>query len=282
MALLTIGDFSRMSYLSVKALRHYHEMGLLEPAAVDPDSGYRLYLPSQVGVAQVIRRLRDLGMSLEGVHDVIAAPDVEARNAAMVAHLRRMERQLEQTRTSVASLRALLSGPVQGPIEIEYRADPPVRALAVLEQVSMTDAEAWWSVAFDRLHGELAAYGWQRSGPDGALYSSEFFQADAGEVIAFIPIEPPGESSPSPERRGRPAVLELPAVEMAVTVHTGPLADLDRAYAALGTYVAERAIGVDGPIRENYLHTAADTPDEAAHLTEVCWPIFQTTPRARP
>jgi hypothetical protein len=47
---------------------------------------------------------------------------------------------------------------------------------------------------------------------------------------------------------------------------------------ALGTYVAERAIGVDGPIREQYLVTQLDTDDQSRHVTEVCWPVFQTTP----
>ena len=50
--LLTIGDFSRMTYLGVKALRHYHEIGLLVPADIDPASGYRLYRPSQVPTAR--------------------------------------------------------------------------------------------------------------------------------------------------------------------------------------------------------------------------------------
>ena len=69
------GDFSRMTYLSVKALRYYHEIGLLEPAAVDPDSGYRLYRPAPGSdAAQVIRRLRDLDMPLETVRTVLDAP----------------------------------------------------------------------------------------------------------------------------------------------------------------------------------------------------------------
>jgi len=47
---------------------------------------------------------------------------------------------------------------------------------------------------------------------------------------------------------------------------------------SLGTYVAEREIGVDGPIREHYLVTAFDTDDESRHVTEVGWPVFQTGP----
>jgi hypothetical protein len=47
---------------------------------------------------------------------------------------------------------------------------------------------------------------------------------------------------------------------------------------ALGTYVARREIGADGPIRENYLVTEFDTDDESRHVTEVCWPISGTMP----
>src|SRR4051812_28395771 len=78
-AQLSIGDFSRMTYLSVKALRHYHDVGVLEPASVDPVTGYRFYLPTQVGLAQMIRRLRDLGMPLDEVKTILSAPDADAR-----------------------------------------------------------------------------------------------------------------------------------------------------------------------------------------------------------
>src|SRR3954470_14534611 len=65
--LLTIGEFSKMTYLSVKALRHYHDVGLLEPMLVDPATGYRRYGASQVGTAQAIRRFRDLDMPIDEV-----------------------------------------------------------------------------------------------------------------------------------------------------------------------------------------------------------------------
>jgi DNA-binding transcriptional MerR regulator len=82
-------------------------VGLLVPAWVDPDSGYRHYSVAQVPVAQVIRRLRELGMPLPEIGTVVRAPDVSTRNAMIVAHLQRMEDELERTRTTVASLRAL-------------------------------------------------------------------------------------------------------------------------------------------------------------------------------
>src|ERR1044072_1045467 len=109
--MLSIGDFSRMTYLSVKALRHYHDVGVLEPASIDPDTGYRFYLPSQVGLAQMIRRVRGLGMPLDEVRPIVAAPDNESRDATLVAHLQRMEAQLAETQQTVSSLRTLLQAP---------------------------------------------------------------------------------------------------------------------------------------------------------------------------
>src|ERR1700722_4891290 len=97
-ATLSIGDFSRISHLSVKTLRHYHEAGLLEPAEVDPQTGYRYYSTAQVPTAQVIRRFRDLGMPVREVRDVVGTTDPEKRNALIAVHLERLEGQLAETR----------------------------------------------------------------------------------------------------------------------------------------------------------------------------------------
>jgi DNA-binding transcriptional MerR regulator/effector-binding domain-containing protein len=265
---LTIGDFSRMSYLSVKTLRHYHETGLLEPAEVDPESGYRRYDAGQVRTAQVIRRFRELGMPIEEVKAVLAAPDVETRSRIVAAHLARMESQLEETRRTVGALRKLLESP-QEPIAVEFRSLRAVEAVAITEPVRMSEAERWWSDAFAELYGALAAAGVAPAGPPGALYAGDFFEDEHGEVTAFVPV------APAPGARG-PRRVQIPGGEFAVAVHTGSFADLDRAYAALGTVVAERAIGLDAPIREHYLVSPLDTEDEGRHRTEVCWPVFHT------
>src|SRR5260370_29216588 len=70
-------------------LRHYHELGLLEPVEVDVDSGYRRYAAEQIVSAQIIRRFRDLEMPLEDIHAVLQAPDVETRNRVIPNHLAR-------------------------------------------------------------------------------------------------------------------------------------------------------------------------------------------------
>ena len=155
--LVPIGDFSRMTHLSVKALRHYHDVGILEPARVDPSSGYRYYEPAQVSTAQVILRFRSLGMPLEDLKSVLDAGDVETRNQVIVAHLQRMEAQLEETQAMVASLRSILERPV-ATVSVKYRSVPETPALAVVERVTVEDLMGWWPGAFGELYETLEAW----------------------------------------------------------------------------------------------------------------------------
>ena len=261
-----------MTFLSVKALRHYHEVGLLAPAEVDPDSGYRRYDLGQVPRAQVIRRLRELGMPIEDVRSVVEAPDVQSRNEAISAHLRRMEKELESTRATVESLRLLLDEDAPPPIAVEYRTIGPMETLAIRDHVDYDDMFDWLDVALGELHVMLDGSHARRSGVDAALFSNELLEEERGEIVAVIPVESRTDAS------GRIETLSLPIVEYAVASHRGSIESLDRTYAALGAVVAERAIGVQGPIREQYVVGANETADEAEHLTEICWPVFQTTP----
>lgn len=272
---LTIGEFSRMTHLSVKALRHYHDVGVLEPAAIDPFTGYRSYDASQVVPAQVIRRLRDLGMPLDSIRSVLTAPDLETRNREIAAHLTQMERELEQTKATVAGLRALLAGPASRPA-IEYRTIPAVTAVAVAQVVQAADLMTWGSGAFRALRAALAGAGLAEAGPPGALYPGDFFELARSEITAFVPVRPPAGRASLGGQGAGVRLLEIPAVEAAVAVHEGSLDDSDRTYGALGSVVAERAIGVDGPIREYYLIGPGEDGDESKRRTEVCWPVFLT------
>src|SRR6478672_1637778 len=184
---LAIGDFSRMTHLSVVTLRHYHEVGLLIPAEIDPQSGYRFYEPGQVRIAQVIRRFRDLGMPLDQIREVLQAPDTAARNQVIAAHLRRMESQLALTQSVVASLRSQLERPPP-PVAVEHRSVALAYGLGIREQVPAPDLDAWWEAAFRELDAALAAASVRPAGPRAALYPAEFFELGAGEVVAYVPV----------------------------------------------------------------------------------------------
>src|ERR1700704_1839569 len=96
-----IGDFSLMTSLSKKALRHYHELGLLEPAHIEAHTGYRFYHTSQVDHAHIIRRFRSLDMSIPDIKALLSTDDMGERNEIITTHLRNMEEQLHRTQTTV-------------------------------------------------------------------------------------------------------------------------------------------------------------------------------------
>jgi DNA-binding transcriptional MerR regulator len=251
----------------VKALRHYHDVGVLEPAEIDDSSGYRRYTAAQIAAAQLIRRLRDLDMPLDEVRTVLSAPDQTARDEAIAAHLARMELRLEETRAAVESLRALLADrrPIPG---VTFRRVDAITALAVQGRVGFDDCADWLTNAYTEIESAAARSEVVVAGAAGALYPPEFFENESGDVVAYLPIV-----SAVPRLRGRVTQIELPPSDLAVLLHEGSFAELDRAYGALGTVVAERGIGAPGPIREHYLVSATDTDDVSRHRTEVCWPI---------
>src|SRR5690242_19197410 len=101
--MLTIGDFAQVTHLSKKTLRHYHDVGLLEPARIDSSTGYRYYSAAQIPTAQVVRRFRELGMPVPEIRSLLLAP-AEARADLIAAHLARLQEQLSATQAAVTAL----------------------------------------------------------------------------------------------------------------------------------------------------------------------------------
>ncbi|MDR1148737.1 MAG: helix-turn-helix domain-containing protein [Spirochaetaceae bacterium] len=76
-----IGEFSRLSNITVRSLRHYEGIGLMPPEKTDPATGYRYYSDSQLETANKIRMFRDAGFSLAAIKGLLRAgsPETERR-----------------------------------------------------------------------------------------------------------------------------------------------------------------------------------------------------------
>jgi DNA-binding transcriptional MerR regulator len=266
---LTIGEFSQITHLSVKTLRHYHDAGLLEAVQVDPHSGYRYYATTQIPTAQVIRRFRDLGMPIPEVGEVLATTDPAARSALIARHLDRLEGELARTRAAVTALRRLLQ-PAAEEVDVELRAAPAVTVAAIRATVDHRDLLTWYSAAMTELDSVLASVTQTPTGPCGGLYDNELFTEDHGDAVVYRPTN-------APPRIGRVRPFTIPRAELAVTVHHGPHDDIDITYGALGAYVTGHALAISGPVREAYLVGPRNTHDTTAWRTEIGWPIFRTS-----
>jgi DNA-binding transcriptional MerR regulator len=266
---LTIGEFSRVTQLSVKTLRHYHDVGLLAPIHVGQGTGYRYYSLDQVPIAQVIRRLRNLDMPVADVKAVLATQDAGARNELIAAHLARLEQQLCQTQSAVEALRDLLNRPASRSA-IEHRTVAAQPAMAIREIVKRRDILSWWQGALGELYGLAAARALRPTGPCGGVFTNEILANEQGEALVFMPVH--GDARPV----GRVEPLVVPGAELAIATHHGPLTTIDLTYGDLGTYTARHEIGVDGPLREYYLRNPLDATREDDLVTEVGWPIFRS------
>jgi len=268
---LSIGDFSRATQLSVKMLRHYHQIGLLEPINIDRATGYRRYSTDQISTAQIIRRFRALEMPLDEIRTVISTTDIRHRNELISAHLTRLESQLAHTKRAVETLRELLEPGPAAEGRIGYRRVAATEALAISEVVDLSDALTWFQGALAELYATVTAQNARISGTAGGVFAAELIADERGLATVFVPFA--GDI----RRTGRLTELVVPAAELVTVVHAGSYHDFDLAYGALATHVAQHAIPVDGPIREYFLVGPQDTRDETAWRTEIGWPVFHTT-----
>jgi DNA-binding transcriptional MerR regulator len=273
-AVLSIGDFSRATLMSVKMLRHYHEIGLLEPAAIAPDTGYRRYTAEQIPTAQIIRRFRGLQMPLERIRDVLEASDPATRNVLIASHLDALQASLAETQAAVASLRNLLDrGPEAEALPVRHKNVEATPAASISETVETKRLALWLRGALGELRATLTAQDLRVTGPAGGIYDDDLFANERGQGTVFIPCE--GEL----QAIGRVRFTVIPAAELATVTHHGGVEGLDLAYGALAAHVARRELGVDGPIREYYTVADTDTPDSSAWRTDIGLPIFSTSAR---
>src|ERR1700747_3768009 len=267
---VSVGRFAIMPHLSVKTLRHYHQVGLLEPAEVDPHTGYRYYALEQLPTAQLIRRLRDLQMPVAGVRAVLVARSPAKRDTLIPAHTDHLGAKLANTQAAVNSLRALLECAPGQQHPVHRRTESSFPVLAITEDIpNPADIDAWWLDALHELRAAANDHAMQVTGPAGGLFDECLFQHEPGEATVYLPVTTPREL-------GRIKPLVVPAAEVAVTTFRGSYADIDLAYARLGSYVAEHELAVGWQLREYYHRDHSHTTDYAQWRTEIAWPIIDT------
>lgn len=141
MDLMSIGEFARLSRLSAKALRLYDELGLLPPAQVDPDSGYRWYGAGQLDNARLVASLRQIGVPLTQIQ-LILSLEPEAAAAHVGAYWSGAEADHAARRDLASYLVDRLTGKRNVMHEVKVR-DIPARSLLCLLRHASNQQDAW-------------------------------------------------------------------------------------------------------------------------------------------
>ncbi|TAK35638.1 MAG: MerR family transcriptional regulator [Chloroflexota bacterium] len=268
--MLRIGDFSKLSQVSVKALRYYDDIGLLKPVSVDRFTGYRYYSADQMPRLNRILALKDLGFSLEQIaqllDDGLSSAEIRGMLLMKQAEIRQ---QLDTEQARLARVEARLR-------QIEKEGNMPAYdvVLKKVEPQMVAGVRAVIPSYSDvgGLFGELFAYlgrrGVRPAGPPMAIYfDTEFKERDA-DVEAAIPIADRINAD------GRVSVRELPGAEStAIVVHHGSYETIGEAYTALMEWVQLNGYCIVGPIREVYLRGPESGGDPASYVTEVQIPV---------
>jgi DNA-binding transcriptional MerR regulator len=246
--LVPIGQFAAASRLSLKALRLYDENGLLPPARIDPESGYRYYRLRQLGQATTIRLLRRAGMPLAEIRAFLADPSP----ARLEEYEQTLLGELADRRLVLRYLRRRLKEAPMFQVHTKHVEVQPY--VSRTKKVRIPDLEPFIRGTIEELSSAYRA-----SGPAFAVYHGEVNEQDDGPVEVGLATSE-GDKN-------------LPAGEVAFTSVSGDqcrFPEILGAYEAIARWVKEAGRELDGPPREVY---DVDRAEEEEERLEIAWPI---------
>ncbi|MFE7191335.1 MerR family transcriptional regulator [Kitasatospora sp. NPDC057541] len=271
--MLNIGDFAKHGRVSVRMLRHYDAVGLLRPARVDPFSGYRCYEAVQLARLNRLIALKDLGFTLQQVRAVLDE-EVDTAELRGMLRLRRAElaaamaADAERLARVEARLRTIESEGTMSTHDVVVKRVPSVRAAELTGVAASYEPQDIGPVIgplFEELCGRLAAAGIAHNGPSVARYED----TGGGDGSVLIRVAVPIAASVDPAGEHGLAVVDLPAIEEAVTVvHRGSMDDSLGAVQALARFIEENGYRSTGYARELYLECPEEVADWVTELQE--------------
>jgi effector-binding domain-containing protein len=255
-----------MCRLSIPALRHYDELGLLPPAAVDPDTGYRYYSMAQAIDAERIRTLRFLEMPLPEIRALLAG-DPDRTRSLLEGHRQRLAGQAERQRYAIALLDSMLRDDPPAAYEVRLRETVPQMAAAIRGRAAWAEIGPFVAASLRDVFKVAGDQGIRFAGPPYAIYH----HADSSEAEVELEVGMP--VAEQVEATGRVVASMVPGGLVAATVHSGRYEDVGPAYRALAEWISDHGHETSGPPREMYLVGPDQAQDPGALRTEIAWPV---------
>ena len=267
--MFAIGQFAQIAKVSVRTLRHYDDVGLLRPAAVDPTTGYRSYEAAQLRPLNRILVLKDLGFTLAEITRIIEA-GVSNDELVGMLRLRRAEaeRDIEAEQRRLARVAAridiLIGVPHMNDIEtaIVIKALDATRVAIATETADGFDAEFGpiFGRLYPKLFAALARAGVAPAGPTYGLYD----QLDDGRINVSAGVVVASDADVADENI---TTRDLPPAERAATiVHHGSMDSIGDSYSLLEQWMEATGEQPVGLSREVYLDCPADQADWVTEL----------------
>lgn len=259
--MLTIGEFSKLGRISARMLRHYDTLGLLRPAHVGKENGYRYYDEAQLTQLSKIEKLKGYGFPLSEIPELLALPE---SGLSQRLHARRLQAHRELTR-----LRQTLRRMEEDVIRMEeFNMEaypvilmdcPEYKVFSLRRTIDVSQTHE----LFADLKKEMERRGIRRTGFTQQMYHGQEFSYEAMDVEAQAQVNADG-----------PDIHTVPACQCAAVTHTGPYESLRYAYDALSKWLGQHPeYRVCGPAIERYLkdEDTVESPEELE--TGVLFPV---------
>ncbi len=264
-----IGDFSRLSQVTVKALRHYDDIGLFKPASIDAESGYRYYSAEQMSDLNRIITLRNLGFSLDQVALMREMTIVQIREM-MINRKEQIKKQLEQEEEKLLMIEARLEllereDVIMADYDVVIK---QIRSQKVIGKRSVIPNYSSIHELFTAVCDPLSSCKVNYAGPPMAIYYDGEYKEKDVDVEVAVPV------LTEDEQVAGFMVRELPGIEQAAClIHRGSFENLHHAYSALMKWADDHGYQIAGPDRELYLVNPDECQSEDEYVTELQLPV---------
>ena len=263
-----IGEFSRLCKVTVRTLRHYEKIGLLAPGETDRWTGYRYYTAAQMQTMGIIKRLKELGYTLEEIKGYLeegGTPD----EASLREKLIQTQEDLARMQRRISILSSLLDSQAkEKTMEKVYYESLAAITVASHREI-IPDYNAIGRMCCEVIGPEMARLGCVCSQPGYC------FTVEHGE---YSPTNVDIEYCEQVEKACKDSDIikfkELPAVQKAICMkHYGPYDTIYESYMELFSIIEQRGLKVAGQPRASYVDGAWNRQDPQEWLTVIQIPV---------
>lgn len=267
--MLKIGEFARLSQVSVKTLRYYDALGILRPALVDPESGYRLYDIGQLVEVVRILALKDCGFALEEIARLLRVHDTQALELLLHQRIAAQERLVvdEQARLQrlLARTKQLAEADRMPLYDVALKQTEPLTLVGLRETVATTAEIGPFAQKVVRSSAQRAVVS---AGPLIHLYYDDSLLEDGFDLFAGMPV------TALPTDMSGLNCVRLPGGEpIACVIYRGDYPAIHSAYGALDRWLSTSPYRLAGPCREIYHRDPSHTDDPTTYITEIQYPL---------
>ena len=270
--MLKIGEFSKLSRVSVRMLRHYDEIGLLKPAETDRFTDYRYYREDQLPTAGRIAALKDMGFSLADIVRILAVYDdreqLERFFSARQRELEALSKDTAYKLTLLDAARKRLGKEESMRYNVTIKTIPERYAATVRMTIPRYEDEGMvWSTLIQETCRMNPAEA------DPCLCAVTFldgeYKEENVELMAWKTVK---GSYPDTEHV---KFRTLPEVTVASCTYKGSYTLITDVYAAVVAWMESNGYEPAGPMFNIYHVSPHDTQDPDEFVTEVCYPVIK-------